>query len=203
MAVKKILTIGRYEKLLRTRSEPVKKITKDVKQLIEDIKDTIAANPAVGLAAPQIGVLKRVFGARMHYHEEQPDEEMSPPSIFINPEIVEISEEAERGFDACLSIPGMMGYTDRNIRVRLRYLDEDGKRQDQVFTGYDARVILHEYDHLEGVLFLDRLKSLEDLFVVTVDGEGKHVHTPYLQVVQRAETAAAKSSAKAAPTQER
>ncbi len=64
MAVKKILTIGRYEKLLRTRTEPVKKINKDVKQLIEDIKDTIAADPAVGLAAPQIGVLKRVFGAR-------------------------------------------------------------------------------------------------------------------------------------------
>lgn len=201
MAVKKILTIGRYEKLLRTRAEPVKKITKDVKQLIEDIQDTIDANPAVGLAAPQIGVLKRVFGARMHYHEEQPDEEMSPPTIFINPEIVEISEEVERGFDACLSIPGMMGYTDRNIRVRLRYLDEDGKRQDQVFTGYDARVILHEYDHLEGVLFLDRLKSLEDLFVVTLDSEGKHVHTPYLQAVQRAEAAAAKSSARAATSE--
>ena len=62
-----------------------------------------------------------------------------------------------------------------------------------------ARVILHEYDHLEGVLFFDRLKSLEDLFVVTVDSEGKHVHTPYLRAVQRAETAAAKSAAKAAP----
>lgn len=202
MAVKKILTIGRYEKLLRTRAEPVKKINKDVKQLIEDIKDTIAANPAVGLAAPQIGVLKRVFGARMHYHEEQPEEEMSPPTIFINPEIVELSEEVERGFDACLSIPGMMGYTDRNIRIRVHYLDEDGKRQDRVFTGYDARVILHEYDHLEGVLFFDRLKSLEDLFVVTVDGEGKHVHTPYLKAVQRAETAAAKASAKAISSEE-
>lgn len=189
MAVKKILSISRYEKFLRMKSEPVKKITKDVKQLVEDIRDTIDANPAAGLAAVQIGVLKRVFGARIGYDEdeEETEEKQPPAEIFINPEIVSQSEEVERGFDACLSIPGMMGYTDRYLRITVRYLDENGQRRERTFEGYDARIILHEYDHLEGVLFLDRLKSYEDLYVYVRDDEGKVRPVPYLDVIKQAE----------------
>lgn len=191
MAKRPILTIGKHEKLLRTKSEPIKKINKDIRQLAEDIRDTIQANPAIGLAAVQIGVPKRIFGARMNYQEDQEEAQMEPPMIFINPEIVEQSEETERGHDGCMSIPNMSGYTDRSVRVRMRYLDEDGKQHEREFEGWDARVVLHEYDHLEGILFLDRLKSLDDLFVHVTDSDGKSRKIPYTQAMQQAESATA------------
>jgi peptide deformylase len=187
MAVKKILTLGRYEKILRSRCEPVKKFNADMKQLAKDIRDTIDANPAIGLAAPQIGVLKRVFGVRLGYYDEQPDEEMKPPIIMVNPEILEQSETLERGFDSCLSIPNMLGYSDRHLKIRVRYQDEIGKRFEREFEGWDARVIQHEYDHLDGVLFLDRLNTLEDLFVMVPDEDGKRRQVPYLEAVKQAE----------------
>lgn len=193
MSIKKILTINKHEKLLKTPSEPVKKINRDIKQLIEDIRDTIDDNPAVGLAAIQIGVPKRVFGARMGYYEDQKDSEMLPPMIFINPEIVSQSEEAERGYDACLSIPGMMGYTDRGVKIRVRYQDEKGNWREDDFEGMDARVIQHEVDHLNGVLFLQRLASNDDLYVLVPDKEGKHKWVPYLQVVKQAEDSSDKN----------
>jgi peptide deformylase len=188
MTVKKILTISKHEKFLRTPSEPVKKINKDIKQLIEDIKDTIEANPAIGLAAVQIGVLKRVFGARlgMNEPEEDQDEHDFPPTIFINPEIVEQSEDLERDYDGCLSIPGMVGFTDRNLKLKVRYMDENGKTIERGLESMDARVFLHELDHLEGILFLDRLASLDDLFVY-VKGEDGNVETvPYLKARDQA-----------------
>ncbi|MFQ3535989.1 MAG: peptide deformylase [Aggregatilineales bacterium] len=190
MAVKKILTINRHEKLLRTKSEPVRKITKQVKQLAEDIRDTIMANPAVGLAAVQIGVLQRVFGARIGYYTSEGEvsegAEHALPQIFINPEIVAVSEETVRDFDACMSIPGMMGYTQRAQRVTLRWVDEQGTRHEREFSGWDARMLLHEYDHLEGVLFLDRL-SPEDLYVYVRGQDGKTRPVPYLEVMRQAE----------------
>src|SRR5260221_2032766 len=188
MTVRKILTIDdeKHLKTLRTRSEPVKRIDKKIKDLVKDIFNTIEANPAVGLAAVQIGVLKRVFGLRLSEGNEESgdgsNENTSPPMIMINPEILEKSEDTERGFDACLSIPGKMGYTDRHLRVKVRYQDETGKTFVRDFDGWDARVIQHELDHLDGVLFLDRLKSYEDLYIYVKDAEGKMQTVPYLQV---------------------
>ncbi len=184
MSVKKILVISKHEKILRTPSAPVKKINRDIKQLFEDIRDTIDANPAVGLAAPQIGVLKRVCGVRLSYEADQNEEDMQPPMLMVNPEILEMSDEAEHEYDACLSIPGMMGYTDRKLKIKVRYLDENGKKIERTFEGWDARVIQHEIDHLDGILFLDRLNSLDDLYVLVPDEEGKHEPVPYLQVVK-------------------
>lgn len=187
MAVKKILTTDKYEKLLRTKSEPVKKITKEIKELFQDIRDTIEENPAVGLAAPQIGVLKRIFGMRLGYQEDAEEQEhLQPPMILVNPEILDIADEATRGFDACLSIRGMMGYTDRSVKVRVRYQDEDGKVQERDFEGFDARVVQHELDHLDGVLFTDRLRSLDDLYVYVRDEKGRSKPVPYPDVVRRA-----------------
>lgn len=188
MSVKKILVVGKHDKILRTPSEPVKKINREMKQLFEDIRDTIDANPAIGLAAPQIGVLKRVFGVRLSYEEDQKQDDMSPPIIMVNPEILEMSEEVEHEYDACLSIPGMMGYTDRKIKIKVRYQDENGKKIEREFEGWDARVIQHEIDHLDGILFLDRLSSLEDLYVLVPNDEGKHDPVPYLQVVKDSAT---------------
>jgi peptide deformylase len=186
MTVKKILTINKHDKVLHTRSEPVKKINRDVKQLIEDIRDTIEANPAVGLAAPQIGVLKRVMGVRLSYEAGQEKEQMSPPLILINPEIVDQSEETEEAEEGCLSIPGMVGLVERRLKLTVRYLDEKGKRQERALNGWDARVVQHEIDHLDGILYLERLKSLDDLFVLVRNEEGHLESVPYLQVKQAA-----------------
>jgi peptide deformylase len=189
MTVKKILTINKHDKVLHTRSEPVKKINRDVKQLIEDIRDTIEANPAVGLAAPQIGVLKRVVGVRLSYEAGQEKEQMSPPLILINPEIVDQGEETEEAEEGCLSIPGMVGLVERRLKLTVRYLDEKGKRQERALNGWDARVVQHEIDHLDGILYLERLKSLDDLFVLVRNEEGHLESVPYLEVKQAVNSA--------------
>jgi len=187
MAVRKVLTIGKHEKVLRTPSQPVKKIDREIKTLMQDIVDTIEANPAVGLAAPQIGVLKRVIGVRLAYEADQEKEELHPPIILINPEILEESEEVENEFDACLSIPGMLGYTDRKVKIKVRYLDESGKKVVREFTGWDARVIQHEIDHLNGRLFIDLIKDYKDLYVVVKDKDGNTQHIPYTQIIAEGE----------------
>lgn len=186
MAIRKVLTVSRNEKLLRTKCEPVKKLSQSIQDLIQDIKDTIADNPAVGLAAPQIGALKRVVGVRLAYHEEQPEEEMQAPIILINPEIVSETEEEERGFDACLSIPLIMGYTNRKVKLKVRYRDEQFTPVERDFEGWDARVIQHEIDHLNGVLFTDRLATLDDLYVYLEDDEGKRRQVAYPEILRRA-----------------
>jgi peptide deformylase len=186
MAVKKILTLDKHEKILKTPSEPVKKINREIKQLIKDIFDTMDANPAVGLAAVQIGVLKRVCGIRLSYDEDLEEDVELETIILINPEILESSEELERGYDACLSIPGMMGYTDRNFKIKVRYQDETGKVIEQEFSGWDARVIQHEVDHLDGILFLSRLNPMEDLYVMIPGKDGEPEPIPYREVVKQA-----------------
>ncbi len=203
MPSRKILTIDKHEKILRTKSEPVKKITKDVKALIKDIKDTIEDPdvPAMGLAAVQIGVLKRVFGAILDYDPEEDKEQMPAPTIFINPELLEEGEEVAKDFDACLSIPGMMGYTDRNMRIRVRYLNETGQKVEREFTGWDARVILHEMDHLDGILFLDRLESKADLYVYVKGKDGKTEPVPYLDIIAEAGQSVQSSGHDAGPSQ--
>jgi peptide deformylase len=189
MAVKKILKVSTHEKLLRSKSAPVAKINRDMRALFQDMRDTMEdAGNAIGLAAIQIGVPKRVFAVRLGYREVENDDDelvMNPPIMLINPEIVE-QEGAEHGSDACLSIPGMMGYTDRAARIRVRYLDEQGQPQDREFSGWDARVILHEYDHLDGILFTDRVATLDDLFVLVREKDGTLTHIPYKDVVQGA-----------------
>lgn len=239
MAVRKILLIGKHEKLLRTRSEPVPRVNREVKALVQDLKDTMEdVGNAIGLAAPQIGVLKRVFAFRRGMYagesasddgdleiaqaeepqaieaesvkaqpaaahtaqtaapseadDEADDEEpMPPPYIMINPEIVEKSDEVVRNSDGCLSVPGLFGYTNRYKRIRVKYLDEKGKPQDEWFEDWDARMIQHEYDHLDGILFMDRLSTIDDLYVISYDEDGTMHRQPYKDVVNNARKAAA------------
>ena len=209
MAVRKILTLGKHEKALRSKSEPVHKINREIKALFADLRDTMADNPAIGLAAPQIGVLKRVFIVKLGYSDAdaiEAESEDSPPDsaaiaeadadeiddddlptlIMVNPEVVS-SKADERGYDACLSVPGMMGYTARATHIRVKFVDEFGQKQDREYHDWDARVILHELDHLDGVLFMDRLASLADLYVLVTDDEGNRKPVPYTEVTRSAE----------------
>jgi peptide deformylase len=218
MAVRKILTIGKHEKTLRSKSEPVHKINREIKALFVDLRDTMAEHPAIGLAAPQIGVLKRVFIVKLGYSDDEDDEDTAtdndldsaiaeadaasesdliddetddsdddglPTLIMVNPEIV-IADDKKRGYDACLSVPGMMGYTSRPTTIRVKFVDEFGQKQDREYSGWDARVIQHELDHLDGVLFMDRLDSLADLYVFVTDDDGNRKPISYLEVTRDA-----------------
>jgi len=161
--------------------------------------------------------MKRVFAVRLGYqgglddgsytpdeNEEEPVDEVEvdeseeapvlPPVIMVNPEIVEKSTELEKNTDGCLSVPGMVGYTYRHYRIRVKYLDEAGKPQDQWFEGWDARMIQHENDHLDGIMFMDRLSTLDDLYVIAEDKDGHYVQIPYKQVVRSARKATGEAS---------
>ena len=160
MAVRKILKLG--HPLLREISQPVPDTeirSAEIKKLIRDMFDTMAMAEGIGLAAPQIGVLKRVVVVG-----EQSDRypELTEPlqkKILINPQI-EILNGTQEGFwEACLSVPGMRGYVERNRKIHMKWYDEKENFHDEIIEGFDAVVYQHECDHLDGILYVDRLKD--------------------------------------------
>lgn len=177
MTVQRILRYPEDETALRQKSAKVARIDDEILALITDLMDTLAANPGAGLAAPQIGVHKRVVVVRFGQDNEPKDggprSEMEPPLALINPEIVKAGVPAT-GFDGCLSIPNLLTWsTVRPSVLTLRALTADGKTLRRTVKGIDARLVHHEIDHLDGILFLDRLKNMDDLFIVKHDENGK------------------------------
>jgi peptide deformylase len=186
MAVRDIVLYVENEAVLRKKSQPVKRITRRVKQLVRDLKDTLDAHAnGIGLAAPQIAAHRRVVVVRLG--SEQDDEESArepdPPIALINPQIVEAGDE-QRDFDGCLSFPGLFGETVRPHYLRVTGLDEAGRPFDRVFEGFDAVLVHHELDHLDGVLFVDRVEHLEDLYRVREGENGELVRVPVSVVVK-------------------
>jgi peptide deformylase len=144
--------------VLREKAQPVTEITADVLRLLDDMLDTMYKEAGVGLAAPQIGVLKRVIVMDVHAGKEH----LEPaPLQMINPEIVTQSEETSIYEEGCLSIPGAHGDVIRPARVTVKYLDRDGAQQQIDATGLLATCVQHEIDHLNGVLFIDYLSPLK------------------------------------------
>jgi len=177
VTAQRILRYPEDEAALRQKSVKVGRIDDDIRALVADLLDTLAANPGAGLAAPQIGVHKRVTIVRFGQDNEPRDgaerSEMEPPLALINPEIVKAGVPA-RGFDGCLSIPNLLTWsTVRPSVLTFRALGVDGKPIRRTVKGIDARLVHHEIDHLDGILFLDRLKDLDDLFIVKHDENGK------------------------------
>lgn len=175
MAIKKLVYYPEEEDKLRQLSKPVPRVKdKKLKKLIQDMKDTLESQPGAAIAAPQIGALKRVTVVILGQNE---GEEEQPMLTLINPEIVEVGEPTA-GFDGCLSIPNIYTWnTPRPSWLRVKALGEDGEEIDLRVEGMDARVIHHEVDHLDGVLFLDRLTDPEELYtpIKLDDGETKMV----------------------------
>ncbi|SHH52962.1 peptide deformylase [Thermosipho atlanticus] len=132
--------------ILRKKAEKVTDF-EFVRNLKEEMLKTMYLDDGVGLAAPQVGVLLRFFVM----------DEGNGPMFIINPEIIEHSEEKELGEEGCLSLPGIFADVSRYKWVRLRYQDEYGKVHERLFEGYPARIVQHESDHLDGVLFIDHL----------------------------------------------
>jgi len=176
MAVRDIVIYPEGADTLRAHSAPVGQITLRVARVVRDLKETLAAHDeGVGLAAPQIGVNIRAVVVRLGGGEE--DSAPGPAIPLIDPEIVEARDE-RRDFDGCLSLPGLYGETTRPHYLRVTGLDENGFPFDEVLEGFDAVVVHHELDHLDGVLFIDRVSRPEDLYRVRVTEDGRHVRVP-------------------------
>jgi peptide deformylase len=154
MALRDILILP--DKRLRLVSEPVKKITSEIKTLVEDMFETMYAAPGIGLAAIQVGVPQRIVTMDIAKREDKTD-----PQVFINPVITWSSEEPSSYEEGCLSIPDIHEDVERPAKVRFTYLDLDGKEHEAEADGLFATCIQHEIDHLNGVLFIDHISRLK------------------------------------------
>jgi peptide deformylase len=133
-----------------------------LKELVTDLLDTMRANDGAGLAAIQIGVLLRVvvFEVEMGHNPRYPEAESVPLTVLVNPKIEYLGDERESGWEGCLSVPGMRGLVPRYTRLRYRGFDELGQRIDRTVDGFHARVVQHECDHLDGILYPRRIVDL-------------------------------------------
>ena len=160
MAVRKILKMG--DPLLRKTSEPVTEDeirTKEFKKLVRDMFDTMKQNDGVGLAAPQIGELKQLLIVGHQESSRYPDTPAVREQIIINPVITAIGQETSGMWEGCLSVPGMRGYVERPVKIKMEWMNEKFEPQSEIFDDFQAVVFQHEVDHLRGVLYVDKLKS--------------------------------------------
>jgi len=156
VAIHSILRIG--DPRLREISQPVKTFdTPELHELVEDMFDTMRAADGAGLAAPQIGVLQRVIIFSVDDNPRYPEVETVPETVLINPDFTVISEEIDGFWEGCLSVPGMRGYVERPGKIRYTGFDQFGKPVAREAQGFHATVFQHEYDHLDGILYTDRL----------------------------------------------
>lgn len=159
MAVRPVLKMG--DPLLLKVAEPVRAFdTPELHALVGDMFDTMAALNGAGLAAPQIGVSQRVVIFGVEANPRYPDAEAVPRTVLINPELELLTNEMDEGWEGCLSVPGMRGLVRRYTRLRYRGFDLAGQRIEREAEGFHARVVQHECDHLDGVLYPMRIHDM-------------------------------------------
>jgi len=149
---------------LRQISSSVEQVDDEVRALVADMFETMYAAPGIGLAAIQVGVPKRILVIDLQEPADPEDPESKPvrdPRVFINPEVVEHSDQDVPYTEGCLSVPDQYAEVDRPDRIRAKWLDVDGKPHDEEITGLLATCLQHEMDHLNGILFIDHLSRLK------------------------------------------
>lgn len=162
MTVRTVLRMG--DPLLYRRAEPVTAFnTPELDRLLADMFDTMAAYHGAGLAAPQIGVSLRVVIFGVNANPRYPQAEAVPMTILINPSLQPIGHEMEEGWEGCLSVPGLRGLVNRHLQLRYTGYDQHGNPIDRTVAGFHARVVQHECDHLDGILYPMRLTDLRRL----------------------------------------
>ncbi len=174
MAILPILEVP--DPRLKTVSTPVTEFNDELRQLVEDMFETMYDAPGIGLAAIQVGVPKRVLVIDLQERAEDDPEQgetgktgqqvVRNPRIFINPEILEPSEEQSVYNEGCLSVPDQYAEVERPARIRARWQDLDGKVHEEEMEGLMATCLQHEMDHLEGILFIDHLSRLKRQMVL-------------------------------------
>ncbi|MCG7347715.1 peptide deformylase [Sphingomonas sp. ACRSK] len=151
---------------LRLISTPVDAVDDEVRTLIADMFDTMYDAPGIGLAAIQVAVPKRVLVIDLQEQEDAEGKPVKEPLAFVNPEILETSDECSLYKEGCLSIPDQFADVERPARCRVRWLDEQGAEHDEWLEGLLATCLQHEMDHLNGVLFIDHLSRLKREMVI-------------------------------------
>ena len=151
MAIRDILKMGNPD-LLKV-SEPVDCKKDDLTTLIEDMKETMKANDGAGLAAPQIGVFKRLVIFGFDTNDRYPEAGSVPFTVLINPIITPLSDEQENGWEGCLSVPGLRGVVPRYTHIKYEGYDAEGNKIEREVEDFHARVVQHECDHLDGILY--------------------------------------------------
>jgi peptide deformylase len=159
--IRPILKMG--DPLLLQVAKPVDKFdTPELRTLLADMHDTMAALNGAGLAAPQVGVSQQVVIFGVSRNPRYPQAEEVPYTVLINPELHPVDEQMEEGWEGCLSVPGMRGLVPRYKRLRYRGFDQFGESIDRTVSDFHARVVQHEVDHLNGVLYPMRIRDLRN-----------------------------------------
>ena len=164
MAAKTVLRMG--EPTLLAVAEPILEFdTPELHALIQDLEDTMLSMNGAGIAAPQIGISLRVviFGQKANADTKNPrypDADAVPYTVLINPTLTPIDDETENGWEGCLSVPGMRGIVPRYTKLHYKGFDQYGHVIDRLVSGFHARVVQHECDHLEGILYPMRIQNL-------------------------------------------
>ena len=176
MAIKPVLRMG-DDRLLQ-KARPVDRYgTPELRALLADMEDTMSALNGAGLAAPQIGIGLRVVIFGVTENPRYPDAAPVPKTVLINPVITPLDMEMDEDWEGCLSVPGMRGLVPRYCRLRYRGFDENGTPVDRTVDGFHARVVQHECDHLDGILYPLRIRDfrkfgfIEELFPGGSPGE--------------------------------
>ena len=160
--IRPVLKMG--DPLLLQVARPVQRFdTVELAALLNDMHETMEAQNGAGLAAPQIGVSQQVVIFGVKRNPRYPQAEEVPYTVLINPQLQPLADEMEEGWEGCLSVPGMRGLVPRYTRIRYRALDLHGRMFEREASGYHARVVQHECDHLDGRLYPSRMEDLSRL----------------------------------------
>jgi peptide deformylase len=159
MAIRPILILP--DAILRKQSKPVERVDAQLDRLIDDMFETMYDAPGIGLAAPQLGVSRRLI-----VMDPAKDDAPHTPLVMINPEILDRSEELRMHDEGCLSIPDFTAEIERPARIRVAYIGREGKAEERELSGIWSTLVQHEIDHLNGILFIDYLSRLKRDMVV-------------------------------------
>ena len=154
MAIRNVVTEG--DEILRKHCKEVKEVTPRIRETLQDMLETMRESMGVGIAAPQVGIMRRMFVAQPDPYDD------NAVYYMINPVMLEMSEEKEMGPEGCLSVPDMVGDVERSVRIKIEATNLEGERKVYDFEGFDARVMQHEYDHLDGILYTDKCENLRE-----------------------------------------
>jgi peptide deformylase len=159
MTVRRVLKMG--DPLLYRKADPVPQFnTPELDRLVADMFDTMAELNGAGLASPQIGVSQRVVIFGVEANPRYPHVEPVPTTVLINPVLEPIGGDMDEGWEGCLSVPGLRGLVTRHLNLRYTGFDQHGTPIDRTVSGFHARVVQHECDHLDGVLYPMRLRDI-------------------------------------------
>ncbi len=180
----KILPLAYYDDpILRKKAEPITAITEDVKKLVEEMKETMDACNGIGLAAPQVHHSIRLFMIREPTNKELDKNKVKwgEIKVFINPKISSPSEKTWKESEGCLSIPNIYADVERPQEITVEYMNIEGKILKQRISAWEARVVLHENDHIDGILFIDRLPQQEaEKFTPFLENLKKRIHNSFM-----------------------